>query len=216
VTSSGPMATDRQGTRRAPAGGEDHRRLKVLAADEDHEALDALAHDLEAIGHDVVGEAVAVDEITDLVVQHDPDVSVVVVHDDLQHALQLVTETVTFASGPVMLVAEDPEPWFAAEAAERGIHAMSGKDVADIQAAIEIALRRHGELETLSEKVDQLEGALARRAVIERAKGILMERHGIDQLTAFEQLRQEARRRSMKVVSLAAEVVGDGGLNAAS
>jgi response regulator NasT len=202
------MATD---GRTAPklAADAKARGLKVLAADEDRAALETLTQALEGIGHDVIGEAVAISEVTDLVAQYDPDVSIVVVHDDLEHALQLVTETVTFASGPVMLVVDEPEPWFAAEAAERGIHGMARKEITDIQSAIEIALRRHADVEALAEKVDQLEGALARRAMIERAKGILMERHGIDQLTAFERLRQEARRRSIKVVALAAQVVGD-------
>jgi response regulator NasT len=186
------------------------RGLKVLTADEDRAALSRLAQNLEAIGHSVVGEAVVLSDVTDLVVQYDPDISIVVAHDDLEHALQLVSETVTFASGPVMLVVDEPEPAFAAEAADRGVQAMARKDATDIQAAIEIAMRRHAEVESLAEKVDQLEGALARRAMIERAKGILMERHDIDQLAAFELLRQEARRRSMKVVALAAEVVGDG------
>lgn len=201
------MATDRHAAAKLASTAK-ARGLKVLAADEDRSALDTLTRSLEAIGHEVIGEAVATSEVTDLIAQYDPDVSIVVVHDDLEHALQLVSETVTFASGPVMLVVDEPEPWFAAEAAERGIHGMARKETTDIQSAIEIALRRHADIEALAEKVDQLEGALARRAMIERAKGILMERHGIDQLTAFERLRQEARRRSMKVVALAAEIVG--------
>src|SRR5919202_782140 len=56
-------------------------------------------------------------------------------------------------------------------------------------AAIEVAMRRYREASRLNEKVGQLESALARRAVIERAKGILMERHGIGDREAFERLR---------------------------
>lgn len=51
-----------------------------------------------------------------------------------------------------------------------------------------------------------LEHARERRAVIERAKGVLMERHGLDERAAFDRLRAEARNRSMAVVALAAEV----------
>ena len=74
------------------------------------------------------------------------------------------------------------------------------------RSAIEVAVRRHAEAEALSEKVSQLETALARRAVIERAKGILMERHGIDERAAFELLREHARSHSRTVVAVAQSV----------
>jgi AmiR/NasT family two-component response regulator len=201
------MATERHQMR--TAGETPRRGLRVLVADEDREALDRLSVALEGCGHAVIGEVVTIHEVADLIAQHDPDVSIVVVHDDLQHALQLISETVAFASGPVTLVVDDPEPAFVAEAAERGVHGLARKDATDIQSAIEIALRRHAEAEALAEKVDQLETALARRAMIERAKGVLMERHGLDELTAFERLRHEARNRSIQIVKLAAEVAGE-------
>ena len=51
-----------------------------------------------------------------------------------------------------------------------------------------------------------LEGAFARRAVTERAKGILMERHSVDEKRAFEMLRDEARRSSRKMIAIAEAV----------
>jgi response regulator NasT len=52
-----------------------------------------------------------------------------------------------------------------------------------------------------------LEGAFGRRALIERAKGILMERHAIDETAAFELLRDQSRRANRKLVDLAGAVV---------
>jgi two-component system, response regulator / RNA-binding antiterminator len=51
-----------------------------------------------------------------------------------------------------------------------------------------------------------LEGAFARRAITERAKGILMERHSIDEQLAFEMLRDEARRSNRKLIEIAEAV----------
>jgi response regulator NasT len=51
-----------------------------------------------------------------------------------------------------------------------------------------------------------LEGAFARRAITERAKGILMERHSMDEKRAFEMLRDEARRSNRKIVDVAEAV----------
>ena len=61
----------------------------------------------------------------------------------------------------------------------------------------------------LVERVDQLQTALERRTVIERAKGILMERNGIDERAAFELLRGHARDSSRRVVDVA-DAVSEG------
>jgi AmiR/NasT family two-component response regulator len=52
-----------------------------------------------------------------------------------------------------------------------------------------------------------LEGAFSRRAVTERAKGILMERHSIDERDAFEMLRSEARHSNRMLVEIAEAVL---------
>jgi response regulator NasT len=52
-----------------------------------------------------------------------------------------------------------------------------------------------------------LEGAFGRRAITERAKGILMERHAVDEPAAFEMLREHARTTNRKLVDVAAAVV---------
>jgi len=52
-----------------------------------------------------------------------------------------------------------------------------------------------------------LEGAFGRRALIERSKGILMERHSITEQAAFEMLREESRSANRKLIDLAGAVV---------
>lgn len=181
--------------------------LRVLVADEDAAALDGLAAMLHELGHQVTAYAVRVAEVADRVAGEDPDVSIVVLHNDHDHALALVEEIGAYASGPVIALTQQADAEFVAQAAERGISAEAKPDeAAAVQSAIELALRRNAEVERLEEKVDQLESALARRAVIERAKGILMERHAVDELAAFERLRTHARTSRRRVVDVARDV----------
>jgi response regulator NasT len=192
--------------------GEQRRGLKVLAADEDQQALEASERLLRELGHDVTAIAVSVEEAAQAIARDEPDVSIVVVHRDDEHALDLIEEINEFATGPViaLLPAEDPE--FVTRAAERGIFAYAGRPTADsVQGAIEVALRRCDEARELTEQVERLEGALERRAVIERAKGILMERHGIDEREAFDRLRSHARANNRRAVEIA-QAVADGHL----
>jgi AmiR/NasT family two-component response regulator len=183
------------------------RRLRILTANEDREALQALTELLGRLGHSVTSRAVAVTEAVELIAVEDPDVSLVRMHHDDEHALVLIEELTESASGPVIAVLDEADAEFISAAAERGISAFAQPvDEANVQAAIELAMRRYAESEALTERVDQLETALERRALIERAKGILMERHSIDDRAAFELMRGYARRNNRKVVDVASAV----------
>ena len=59
----------------------------------------------------------------------------------------------------------------------------------------------------LIERARQLEQALISRIVIEQAKGVLAERHGLDVDRAFELLRGEARNSRRRIHDVAADVV---------
>jgi response regulator NasT len=77
---------------------------------------------------------------------------------------------------------------------------ISDTDIEDWQSSIDIVLRRFTEFH-------DLKGAFGRRAVIERAKGILMERHSVDENAAFEMLRERSRTDNRKLIDLASAVV---------
>jgi AmiR/NasT family two-component response regulator len=183
------------------------RHLRVLIADEDKAALEQLGSVLEELGHEVTPYVVSVAEAIELISTEDPDLAIVVVHKDDEHALALIQETVEYASGPVIAQTRDGDVEFVAQAAERGISAwIESASPEIVQGAIEVALRRYEEAARLQVKVDQLESALERRAVIERAKGIVMERHGVDERAAFELMRDHARAQNRRVVDVAVAV----------
>src|SRR3954470_3365751 len=183
--------------------------LRILLANERKEDLRALGDVLDGLGHEVTPFAVSVAEATELIAREDPDLAFVVLHGDDEHGLALISETVTFASGPVLVTVREAEsPSTIARAADMGIAGyVDSWEPEDVQASIEVAVRRHREQERLNEKVAQLESALDRRAVIERAKGILMERHRVDERRAFELLRDHARAAQRRVVDVAQTVL---------
>jgi AmiR/NasT family two-component response regulator len=187
--------------------------LRVLVADEDRRALDDLGRTLTDLGHEVTPYAVSVSEAAQLIAAEDPDLAFVMAHRDDEHALALIGEAVEYASGPVIAHIRGGDVDFVARAAERGISAwIETTSPEAVQGAIEVALRRYRDAAQLSEKVDQLETALERRTVIERAKGIVMERHSIDEHAAFELLREHARSSNRRVLDVARAVVDGHGL----
>ncbi|HEY8583222.1 MAG TPA: ANTAR domain-containing protein, partial [Capillimicrobium sp.] len=181
--------------------------LRILAADEDRDALEETAQLLGSLGHAVTAYAVGVREAAERIAAEDPDLAVVVLHDDIDHALELIDELSESTAGPVIALC-NVDPDFVSAAAERGVDAVADTSSPDaVQSAIEVAMRRHAERRAMAEQIGQLESALERRSVIERAKGIVMERHGVDEREAFGRLRDHARSQGKTVVGVAQAVV---------
>jgi AmiR/NasT family two-component response regulator len=185
----------------------DLRGLKVLLADQDDGALRITAALVRELGHEVSEMAIGVREAAEIIARDDPDLSIVVVYQDDGYALDLIEEIVEYARGPVIALVDREDPSFVARAARRGIYAYARAGTAEsIQSAIEVAIRRHADKRALTEQVQRLESALERRAMIERAKGIIMERHSVSEREAFDRLRDHARSRNRTVVDVAASV----------
>jgi AmiR/NasT family two-component response regulator len=184
------------------------RALRVLLADQDPGTLKVTASQVRELGHTPTEIAVSLREAAEAIARDDPDLTIVVIYgDDDEYALDLIEEIDAFSSGPVIALLDREDPEFVAEAAERGIFAYARQETADsIQSAIEVAMRRWREHHELTEQVERLENALERRAVIERAKGIVMERHSVDERAAFQRVREHARATNRTVVDVAAAV----------
>jgi AmiR/NasT family two-component response regulator len=142
-----------------------------------------------------------VEDVGAVTAQEQPDVALVGLGESSAHALDTIDTIVREAACPVIALLHARDPAFVREASKRGVFAhISDADVEDWQSAIDIVVRRFAEYH-------ELEGAFGRRAVTERAKGILMERHAIDEASAFEMLREHSRTSNRKLVDLAAAVV---------
>lgn len=175
--------------------------LRVLIANERRERLALVAPIVVALGHEVIAREIGVEEVADVTMRERPDVALVGLGESSDHALALIEKIVREAACPVIVLLHAPDPAFVTEAAKRGIFAhINDADVDDWQGAIDIVLRRFAEYH-------DLKGAFGRRALVERAKGILMERHGIDEQAAFDLLREESRVSNRKLLDLAAAVV---------
>jgi response regulator NasT len=179
--------------------GTDH--LRVLIANERTDRLALVAPIVVGLGHEVIAREIEVEDVGTVTARERPDVALVGLGESSVHALELIDMIVREAACPVIALLHAPDPEFVKEASKRGVFAyISDNDVDDWQGSIDIVLRRFAEYH-------DLQGAFGRRALIERAKGILMERHQIDEHAAFEKLRERSRIDNRKLIDLAAAVV---------
>jgi response regulator NasT len=175
--------------------------LRVLIANERKDRLALVAPIVAGLGHEVIAREIEVEDVGAVTVRERPDVALVGLGESTEHALDLIDRIVRQSACPVIVLLHARDPEFIREASKRGVFAhISDADVEDWQSSIDIVLRRFAEYQ-------DLEGAFGRRALIECAKGILMERHGIDEASAFEMLRDHSRAGNRKLIDLATAVV---------
>lgn len=176
--------------------------LRVLIANERQDRLEAATAVVEKLGHVVVARELEIADVAGTTALTKPDVALVAVGESTDRALSLISTIVHNAACPVIALLEVEDAGFIREAARRGVFAyLVDGEAEELESALDITLQRFAEFQNL-------EGAFGRRAITERAKGILMERHRIDEQEAFELLRAQARHTGRKLVDVAEAVVG--------
>ena len=179
---------------------DDSPNLRVLIADEDERRIAEIADVVSRLGHTVVARLLDVSEITEATERDHPDVAIVAVDGHQSHALDLISALVKQASCPVIADIDSADDSFLKDAAQRGIFAyVKHGEQPGMEHAIDIVLHRYAEF-------SRLHGALRTGAIIEQAKGILMERHGIGPDEAFAELRTRARNTNQSVLDVAKAV----------
>jgi response regulator NasT len=180
----------------------------VIAEDEAIIRLD-LRETLEEEGYEVVGETGRGDEAVELVRDLRPDLAILDIKmpglDGLEVARQISADRLC---GVLILTAFSQRD-FVEEARDAGALAYLVKPFqkSELIPAIELAIGRFRELAALSAEVQSLEEQLETRKVVDRAKGVLMDRHGMTEAEAFSFIQKRAMSERAKMRTVADRVI---------
>jgi AmiR/NasT family two-component response regulator len=176
------------------------RRLRVLITDGQASLQREVTKTVTSLGHEVVGAGPSLNG--EQTTSEPPDVALVIVGENSDEALELIRTIVREAACPVIAILDVQDRAFIDKAARIGISSSIAHagDLEEMQSSMDIAFQRFAEYHAL-------EGAFGRRAITERAKGILMERGSLDEQQAFHLLREHARRTNRKVVDVAGSIL---------
>jgi response regulator NasT len=178
---------------------ESEHRLQVLIANERDDRLERISAIVEGLGHEIVARGLDIGDVGPLSRSTGAEIALVGLGLDGEHALEQISAIVHEAACPVIALLDAKDPSYVHQAAKRGVFAfvvLDGDDSGELETALDITLRRFAEFRNL-------QGAFGRRATIEQAKGILMERNGIDAEAAFALLKSHSQQSGQKLIDVA-------------
>ena len=183
----------------------------VIAEDEAIIRLD-LKETLEEEGYVVVGETGRGDEAVRLVRELSPDIAILDIKMPGMDGLEAARAITAERGAAVLVLTAFSQRDLVTQARDAGALAYLVKPFqrSELMPAIEVAIGRFRELRALSAHSDRLEDQLETRKVVDRAKGVLIDAHGMSEAEAFSWIQHTAmtERTTMRAV---AEAVLDGG-----
>lgn len=180
-------------------------RRSVLVADDEALIRMGLAEMLRSQGYDIAGEAADGERAVELTREARPDVVLLDVKMPRLDGIAAARRIMETAPTAIVLLTAYGDADLVEQAASAGVLGYLVKPIkdADLRPALETALARFREMQSLRDEIGDLRATLEARKVIERAKGIVMRRHGVDEAEAFARIQRRARdsRKTMREIA---------------
>jgi two-component system, response regulator PdtaR len=188
-------------------------RWRIVVIDDHARSRALVAATIAAGGGAVVAEAETAAGSVELVERLRPDAVVLAVGLPDRDGVEVAQQIMEQAPCPVVLLTSRAERAVIERARGAGAMAYLVKPLRpeELAPAIELAIARFAELSQAARENEALRHALAERKLIERAKGLLMERLGLSEGEAFHALRKAAMDRRVTMTALADELIKGGG-----
>jgi response regulator NasT len=180
-------------------------QLKVIIADDESIIRLDLRKMLEEKGDSVIGEASDGQKALELTRTLRPDIVILDIKMPVMDGLDAAKIIAEEKIAPVVLLTAYSQGDLIDRAKEAGVFAYLIKPFkeSDLMPAIEIALARYLELQGLEAQVGDLQDKLETRKIVDRAKGILMDKYDLKEGEAFRRIQQQSMntRKSMREIA---------------
>ncbi len=183
--------------------------LRAVIAEDEQLTRTIIRARLEKLGHNVVAEAADGAQAIEAARLHKPDVIIMDIKmpnmDGIEAARAILAETPC----AILFLSSFNEQELVEQASETGALAYLMKPFRkeDLAPALEMAVRRFRQIQSQTREIEDLKDALETRKLIERAKGILMDRHRMSEEEAFKRIHFQARNQNKKMREIAQSII---------
>lgn len=185
-------------------------KLRVLVIDDQQERHQAIARAIEAAGDQVVVRAEGSGmDLHALVQSVQPDVVIIDIDSPDRDMLEDMRRISHEQHRPIVMFVDEAEPDSIRRAIRAGVAAyvVKGAVPERVRSVLDVAIARFHEEKALRDELALAKSSLEERKLVERAKGILMQRRSLSEPEAYQLLRKAAMDRSMRIADVARQLV---------
>lgn len=160
-----------------------------------------LVHGLREGGYAIAGVLGADAALPDRLAALAPDVLIVDAESGARDAIEHVVWATRDARRPIVLFTEEHDPAHVREAVAAGVvaYVVAGLAPERVRPVIDVAIARFEHEQGLRRELARAKGQLAERVVVDRAKALLMQRHGLPEPQAYARLRKTAMNQGLTI-----------------
>ncbi len=168
-----------------------------------------LSESLTAAGYQVVAEVQSAIDLPQAVEQYRPDVIIVDAESPSRDALEQLCAVNAAAPRPIVMFTEERDQAVIRAAVQAGVTAyvVDGLSPSRLQPLLDVAITRFQEEQLLRNKLENTERQLADRKLVEKAKGILIDKRGMTEEAAYQLLRKTAMERGQRIGDVARNLI---------
>jgi response regulator NasT len=183
--------------------------MRVLVVDELPKRGDALRAALRLAGYELAAPLSSPLALLQTIGKLQPDVIVIDIDSPRREVLEHLVLVTQHTPRPIVMFSADGSPAAIREATRAGVSAyvVDGLERKSIKAIVVAAVARFEEFQALRARLAEANQKLSERKLVEKAKGLLMKRRGLDEEAAYTLLRKTAMDRSLKLAEVARRVV---------
>ena len=183
--------------------------LKTVIAEDEQLTRTIIRARLEKLGHTVVAEAGDGSQAIEAARMHHPDVIIMDIKMPVMDGIEAARAILAETPCAILFLSSFNEQELVEQASETGALAYLMKPFRkeDLSPALEMAVRRFRQIQAQTKEIDELKETLETRKLIERAKGILMDRHHMSEEEAFKRIHFQARNQNKKMREIAQSII---------
>jgi len=183
--------------------------LKAVIAEDEQLTRTIIRARLEKLGHMVVAEAGDGLQAIEAARTHRPDVIIMDIKMPSMDGIESARAIMAEKPCAILFLSSFNEQELVEQAGDTGALAYLMKPFRkeDLGPALEMAVRRFRQMQSQTREIEDLKEALETRKIIERAKGILMDRHHMSEEEAFKRIHFQARNQNKKMREIAQSII---------
>lgn len=180
-------------------------KLRIMIVDQDPGRGAILQQALADAGHTVVGRLNDEHTLLAAIAEHQPDMVVIDMEAPGRDTLEQLREVSRDNPKPIVLFSNNRDRDYIRQAVQAGVSAyiVDGLSRERVLPIVEVAMARFREFQALRRELDETRNQLIDRKVIDKAKGILMQRKNWTEDQAYQLLRKTAMNRGIRIAEVA-------------